>query len=290
MGQRVPRSGAKIAYMTSPILESWAQWQRAQGLSDRTITERHATMRALFAMTETDVITLQPLHIIAYCARREISPATRASYHATIRAFCLWAQRVKIRPDNPALETPVPKRPKSEPRPIAGAHLGAMLGAVNRSRTRTYILLAALAGLRVHEIAKIRGEDFDRAAWSLTVTGKGGKTALLPVHDVLRLEVDRYPAHGVWFPTYVPHTGRQHIEAHAVSRAIRDVMRRAGVPGTPHALRHWYGTELLDKGSDLRVVQELMRHESPATTAGYTRVNFSARVTGIQSLELPQAA
>lgn len=276
--------------MHSPILSTWAQWQRAQGLSERTITEREITMRALFKTTDCDPLTLAPFHIIAFCARDDIGSSTRASYHATIRAFCQWAQRVKLRTDNPALETPVPKRPKQEPRPVADQHLAAMLSRVNRKRTRAYILLAALAGLRVHEIAKIHGADFDRAAWSLTVTGKGGKTALIPVHDAIRMLAEQYPTDAYWFPTHAPHTGRQHVGAHAVSDAIRRVMRAAGVPGTPHALRHWYGTTLLENGTDLRVVQELMRHESPATTARYTRVNFRAREAGIATLDLPNAA
>ncbi len=284
------RGTAKITAMTSPILDTWAQWQRAQGLSERTITERDITMRALFKATGCDPLTLAPFHIISFCAREDISAASRASYHATIRAFCQWAQRVKLRDDNPALETPVPKRPKQEPRPVADAHLAAMLGHVKRSRTRAYILLAALAGLRVHEIAKIHGADFDRAAWSLTVTGKGGKTALIPVHDSIRILAHDYPEDAYWFPTPAPHTGRQHVRAHAVSNAIRRAMRATGTPGTPHALRHWYGTTLLENGTDLRVVQELMRHESPATTARYTRVNFRAREAGIATLNLPNAA
>ncbi|WP_394254684.1 tyrosine-type recombinase/integrase [Pseudoclavibacter helvolus] len=273
--------------MTSPILDTWAQWQRAQGLSERTIRERNVTMTALFAFTDSDPLSLSPFHIIHYCARADIGPSSRASYHATIRAFCKWAQQVKLRPDNPALETPVPKRPKQEPRPVADQHLAAMLSRVNRKRTTAYILFASLAGLRVHEVAKLHGRDIDLVAGSITVTGKGNKTALLPLHDDLRIVVEAYPRDDWWFPTYAAHTGKQHIGAHAVSGAIRRVMRAADVPGTPHALRHWYGTSLLENGVDLRIVQELMRHESPATTARYTRVNFSARITGISTLQLP---
>ena len=276
--------------MNDPILQAWADWQVGAGLSERTIAERNTTMSVLFREHDCDLMTLTPFHIIAFTGRRELSQSSRASYHATIRAFCKWAQHMELRPDNPSLATPVPKRPKQEPRPVADLQLAAMISHTRRRRTLAYILLGSLAGLRVHEVAKIRGEDFDQIGennWRLLVTGKGGKTAMIPVHADLHVLIEHFPRDGYWFPTYTPGTGRGHVRSHAVSDAIRRVMRAADVPGTPHALRHWYGTSLLENGVDLRIVQELMRHESPSTTARYTRVNYAAREAGISTLRFP---
>jgi integrase/recombinase XerD len=63
-------------------------------------------------------------------------------------------------------------------------------------------------------------------------------------------------------------------------------MRRAGVPGTPHALRHWYATSLLDDGNDLRTVQELMRHKSIQSTQIYTKVSGRRQREAIDGLNL----
>lgn len=265
-------------------LDNWTIWMRAQGLSERTIGERCATVRHLLTYVGTEPLTLSPDHIQTYLARR-MSPASRATYHASIRAFCAWMQRTRIREDNPADLTPRPKRPKSTPRPVEHSQLAALLEAANRKRTRTYILLGALAGLRVHEIAKIRGEHIDPYTNVLTVVGKGGKVAQVPLHERLVEEAALYPRREYWFPSY---TGdREHIAPAAVSAAIAKAMRRAGFEGKPHQLRHFYGTELVRAGVNLRVVQTLMRHESPATTAIYTRVDVDQLRDGIAQLRVP---
>ena len=67
-------------------------------------------------------------------------------------------------------------------------------------------------------------------------------------------------------------------------------MERAVVNATPHQLRHWYGTQLLEHGADLRTVQELMRHESISSTQIYTLVSPVRRRDAIMLLELPDAA
>jgi len=153
------------------------------------------------------------------------------------------------------------------------------------------ILLAALAGLRVHEIAKLHGRDIDLTNRILTVTGKGNKTATLPLHPAIVAYAHTFPRDRFWFPSYTNQsTGLPHVKASAVSAAIMHTMRRAGVPGQAHQLRHWYATTLLGSGVDLRIVQELMRHESPATTAIYTQVDFRQQRAGMDLLELPTAA
>ena len=266
-------------------LDEWRRWQQAQGLSQRTITERAATMRHLEHEAGVDLLHIEPEHIIAYCSRPGLAPSSRASYHATIRAFYAWAVRVGKLSTDPTERTPRPKRPKTLPRPVQQTHVSALLRVVTRRRTRMMVVLAAYAGLRVHEIAKFRGEDLDRLGGTMTVTGKGGKTALIPAHEVVLEEAANFPICGPWFPAY---DGSEHIGAHAVSTAIRRAMRRAGFAGKPHQLRHYYATELLEHGVDVRVVRDLMRHESIATTEIYTQVSLQRMIDGIAAL--PRAA
>lgn len=271
--------------ITREILDDWILWMRSQGLSERTIGERIGTARQLLEHANAKPLTLTPRDIQNFLAR-PLSAATRATYHASIRALCAWMQRTQVREDNPADRTPRPRRPKSRPRPIESTQLSALLAAANRRRTRAYVLLGALAGLRVHEIAKIHGRDIDPYTHVLTVIGKGGKVARIPMHDDLVKLAESYPIDAYWFPSYL--AGREHVSSTAVSQAISDAMHRAGFQGKPHQLRHFYGTELVRAGVNLRIVQTLMRHESPATTAIYTEVDFGQLRDGIATL--PHAA
>jgi integrase/recombinase XerD len=276
---------------TEEILASWRLWQQSQSLSDRTITERAATVRQLLEYSACNPLELTPDAIIAFTARQEISPASRGTYHASIRAYCAWLVKTGRRDDNPSVLTPTPKRPRGVPRPVPSNNLALVLSAANRRRTRMMLLLAAMAGLRVHEVAKFRGEDIDLVNGVITVTGKGGVTAMIPAHEAIVAAAGDFPRAGWWFPTYTENvSGRQHISAAAVSSAILSTMRRAGVTGKPHQLRHWYGTTLLDQGVDVRVVRDLMRHRTIATTELYTLVSWPQLRAAMGSLPLPRAA
>jgi integrase/recombinase XerD len=144
------------------------------------------------------------------------------------------------------------------------------------------ILLAAYEGLRVHEMAKIRGEDVDLAAGTLRVVGKGGVDAVLPLHPLVAAEADWHPNRGYWFPSKTP---GPHIQRSSVSGIIGDVMTRAGVPGSPHALRHYFGTEVLKaSGGQLLVAQQLLRHASVATTQIYAEVDDTDRRAAVLAM------
>lgn len=267
-----------------PELKEWGRWQRAQSLSARTIKDRGDVITHLVKFSGTPPLQVTPDHIIGYLERPNLSASSRASYHASIRAFYKWAVRVGKLDTDPTDATPRPRRPKGTPRPVQTAHVAAILKVVNRKRTRAMVILAAYAGMRVHEIAKIRGEDIDRIGSTVTITGKGGKTATVPAHPAIMEVAEQFPTRGYWFPAYGAQTGAEHIHSTQVSRAIAHAMRRAGFDGKAHQLRHWHASTLLDEGVDIRVVKDLMRHESIATTEIYTRVSLKRMIEGIDRL------
>lgn len=267
-----------------PELQEWGRWQRAQSLSTRTIKDRRDVITHLANFSGTAPLAITPDHIIDYLERPNLSASSRASYHASIRAFYKWALRVGKIDIDPTDATPRPRRPKGTPRPVQTAHVAAILQVVNRKRTRAMIILAAYAGMRVHEVAKFRGEDLDRIGNTVTITGKGGKTATVPAHPAIMEIAETFPTRGYWFPAYGAQTDAAHIHSTQVSRAIANAMRRAGFEGKAHQLRHWYASTLLDEGVDIRVVKDLMRHESIATTEIYTRVSLKRMIEGIERL------
>lgn len=274
--------------ITQDPLSSWRLWQEAQSLSERTICERANVIRHLLSSTGAGALAITPDDIIAFTAQAHLTSSSKATYHATIRAYCLWLVKTGRRADNPALMTPTPKRVRGAARPISTNQLSVMLEVANRRRTRMMILLAAGAGLRVHEVAKFHGGDLDRGSGILTVTGKGGSTQMIPADESIMAEQHLFPVDGYWFPSY---TGPiQHVSRSAVYQAIAGTMKRAGIVATPHQIRHWYGTTLLDEGVDVRIVQEMMRHKTLATTQLYTRVHMRQMMAGSRRLRVPAAA
>jgi len=182
-----------------------------------------------------------------------------------------WLAETGRRDDNPAASLPAVRAPRGVPRPISPADVARILAACSDPRARStaaYVLLAAYEGMRVHEIAKVRGEDF--AGGEVRITGKGSVSSTVPLHPHVAELVERMPRAGYWFPSDSP---EGHVSRVSVSLAIGRAMKRAGVTGTPHGLRHHFGTQVLRaSGGDLRTTQRALRHASPATTAIYTQV------------------
>ncbi|QFG10054.1 tyrosine integrase [Mycobacterium phage IdentityCrisis] len=274
---------------TTAALSDWEIWQVAQRLSRRTIDERLRVLKQLHAETGQQPIRIDAAGIVRWIADHDEdwSDSTACTYTSYLSAWFTWLQLTDRRLDNPMVKVGTPRMPDREPRPISDADVVRLLQTRMWGSTRRMIVLALLAGLRVHEIAKIRGEDIDYNTRLLWVKGKGKRLKSVPLHPVLIEMATEMPQAGWWFPM------RGHESEHVLSKSVSDVigrtMRRAGVRGTPHCLRHWYASTMLENGVDIRVVQELMRHKSLATTQIYTKVSDDRRREAIATLDLWRA-
>lgn len=242
----------------------------ASGLSTRTVDARRRAVEALerFAGQSADRVDADTIE--GWFGRHEEwSAATRATYFGAVQAYMRWAVQRGVRSDDPTLLLRRPKHPQGVPKPISGAQLRRLLDAPARRKTHAYVVLAAFQGLRVHEIAKLRGEDFDLDDGWLYVEGKGGREDRLPLHPQTEALAREMPRRGFWFPS---RSASGHVTATGVSNVVTAHMQRCGVRGTAHQLRHWYATQLVRDGVHVRVVQQLMRHRSLATTARYAAV------------------
>lgn len=173
-----------------------------------------------------------------------------------------------------------PATPRPNPRPLTAQQLDRVLDGASGD-LRAMMLLAWLAGLRAHEVAKMRGEDIN--AREIRVTGKGGQTAFLPTHPDLWELAQEYPREGLWFPS--PVNVGEPLHPVNVSARVRRRFRAVGIEsGSMHRLRATYGTSLLRGGANLRVVQTLMRHQSLATTEHYLGVDEDERMAAVRML------
>lgn len=268
-----------------PLIDEWMLWQLAARRSSRTVDERVRVLNQFISETPGAPLHCGPIDIVRWMSRHsEWGDSTAATYFSYLQSWHKWLCRMDYRADNPMVKLATPKRPERAPRPVADDGLIRLLTMRMHHRTRVMIMLAALAGFRVSEIAKVRGEDLDLQAPRIFVIGKGGKRAWVPLHPLLVDAADTMPQRGWWFPANSRRPG-EHLHPKSVSDIIGQAMRRGGVAGTPHSLRHWYGTTLLSEGADLRTVQELLRHTSVSTTQVYTKVPDERRIAAIGRLD-----
>ena len=266
-------------------VDDWEIWQTGQRLSRRTISERTRVIRKFHAETGEQPIGAQAAAIVRWLADHDgdWSDSTACTYTSYLAAWFKWLVVTDRRIDNPMAKVGTPRMPEREPRPTSDADVVKLLQTRMWSSTRRMILLALLAGLRAHEIAQVRGEDIDFAARLIWVKGKGRKLKSVPLHPILAEVASEMPAAGWWFPM------RGHESEHVLSKSVSDIvgrtMRRAGIRGTLHCLRHWYASTMLDEGVDIRVVQEMLRHKSLATTQIYTKVPDHRRHSAVATLD-----
>jgi integrase len=189
-----------------------------------------------------------------------------------------------LRDDDPTARLIRPRLGRRTPRPISEADLHV---AIDRApdRYRPWLILAAYTGLRAMEIAQLRREDvMDRQnpPVLVVVNGKGSKDRVVPLSPlVIRTlySVD-LPARGRLFRTI---DGRWMTPANLSSIANRH-LRDVGVEATLHQLRHRFATRLYAECGDLRVVQELLGHASPRTTAAYAAYSEAVAVAAVTAI------
>jgi len=172
-----------------------------------------------------------------------------------------------------------PKPGKSVPRPLTPAQVGVVLAAATNANLHAWLTLGLYAGLRAHEIAKIRGEDVEED--QLFVFGKGGQGKFLPTHQMVWELAQSRPRAGWWFPS-CSSTG--HVTSMSVTTLTSRLFKANGIEGSIHRCRHTYATQLLRAGVNVRVVQSLMRHASLNSTMIYTAVDEGERRDAINRL------
>lgn len=203
---------------------------------------------------------------------KPLSRWTRATYHSDVRSFFKWlaaADHIHADPTGEVLFSGArPKPRKGVPKPLSATEEATALASAH-GNVEAWLLLALRAGLRASEIASFRGEFI--AEDHILVVGKGEKEAALPTHPDLWQLAQRYPRVGYWFPS-PQHDG--HVSGNSVTILVGRHFRAVGITkGSIHRARHSYATSLLRRGANMRQVQTLMRHSSPATTAIYTAVD-----------------
>jgi integrase/recombinase XerC len=228
-----------------------------------------------------------------------LGASSAAREMSAVRAFLAFAaEDAGHIPQLP--RTRAPKRPRTLPRPASPAEAmsladeagDAQVGWIG-ARDMAILLLLYGSGLRVAEALSLTCQSLPIGR-ALRVTGKRGKTRVVPVVDAVREAIADYVKLCPWplagaGPLFVGAKGGP-LNPDLVRRAVRSARHRLGLPDsvTPHALRHSFATHLLAGGADLRSLQELLGHASLSSTQIYTEVD-AARLLDVYRHAHPRA-
>jgi tyrosine recombinase XerD len=216
-----------------------------------------------------------------------LSAGSAARAVVAVRGLHRFALREGLAAADPAREVKPPTPPRRLPKAISLEEVERLLAVAGPSdtarglRDRALLELLYGSGVRISEAVGLDIDDLDQRDGVARVSGKGGKSRIVPIGDYALRAVQAYLVRAR------PQLARSKGEAGALflnarggrlSRqgawmALRAAAGRAGLSEvSPHTLRHSFATHLLDGGADVRVVQELLGHASVTTTQVYTLV------------------
>lgn len=267
------------------VIDAFEEFQNSIGLASTTIRNRRSILLTLAAAIDGSLLDATTRDLRRALGRDDIEPGTRRTYRGAYVAFFTFLVDDGYREDNPTVRVKPVVAPKGTPRPFTPEQVDVMLRSGAYRRTRAMILLGYHQGFRVSQIARVHGSDVDLLAGTIATIGKGEKPGLLPLHPVIRELSAVMPKDDWWFPGRGTRSG--HVHSSSVTNLITRAKLRAGITDerlTPHSLRHSFGTHLVDAGTDIRVVQELMMHASLSTTQIYTGVSDQLKRAGIAAL------
>jgi integrase/recombinase XerC len=235
------------------------------------------------------------------------SRATAARKLAAVRAFLRYLRRESVIDQDPAALIATPKQDVRMPAHLSEDEMARLLAVPAEDeplgrRDRAILELFYASGLRLSELAGLDLEDVNLKARMVRVMGKGGKERLVPFNtstaSAIRVSlkdrellVREAPSvrRGKRNPLFVNYRGTA-LGTRSIDRLVRRYVAacstRLGI--SPHAIRHSFATHLLERGADLRAIQELLGHARLSTTQRYTHVN-AAQLLDVYRRSHPRA-
>ena len=220
------------------------------------------------------------------------APSTIARALVAVRSFHRFCLEEGLLAVDPSEEVGAPRVPQGIPKALTEDEVEALLDGVvgddpRARRDRAIVESLYATGVRISELVGLDRRDLDLDDGLVRVLGKGGKERIVPVGSSARDALTQYLASGrpqlarsgrlargdgeaVFLNTRGGRLSRQ-----SCWKIVRTAGERAGLGGrlSPHVLRHSCATHMLERGADIRVVQELLGHASLSTTQVYTKVS-----------------
>lgn len=270
----------------------YAYLHNERRLSPHTLKNYQRDLHHLQAFCTENIITswggLDSFGVRRYVAwrhRQGLSGRSLQRELSAIRSFYNFLLRERIVGNNPAVGVPAPKAEKRLPRALdvdQTAHLLAIDGQEPLAvRDKAMMEMIYSSGLRLAELVSLDTDSIDVVDATVRITGKGGKTRVVPVGKAalgavaawVRLRGQLAPLEEK--ALFVSKKGGR-ISPRSVQQRLRQWALRQGVNSRvhPHMLRHSFASHILESSGDLRAVQELLGHADISTTQIYTHLDF----------------
>ncbi len=238
-------------------------------------------------------------------AKAGFEPRTMARRLSALRQFYRFLVIDGRRRDDPTAALDAPRLGRPLPKTLAQDQVAALIAAAQSDKSAEGVRIACLlellyaAGLRVSELVALPLAAAKPTSTFLVVRGKGGKERLVPIGEPARQALAAYYAvrqqfvgEGETSPWLFPSSGALgHLTRRRCAQLLKALAIKAGIDPkrlSPHVLRHAFASHLVDRGADLRSVQEMLGHADIATTEIYTHVE-AARLTRLVTEHHPLA-
>ncbi len=169
-----------------------------------------------------------------------------------------------------------PKAPKKLPTVLSKQEIKNLIKAANYLKTKLIIKFLYSTGIRVSELCNFKVNELELSEGIGWVrSGKGAKDRLILLSECLRTEIEEYLKENKSIYLFPGHNGP--ISPRNIQEIIARTARKAGIMKhvTPHTMRHSFATHMLENGTDIRKIQELLGHSNLQTTQIYTQVSTS---------------
>ncbi len=275
------------------LTEQYAYYLKIErALSQNTAAAYLRDTKAFLAWAEetgSGPLAVTPDDIQAYFKERsDLSKRSQARLLSALRSFYAWAVQENLVPVNPCDGVDMPKLGRYIPSVLSVEEVEALMESADVStltglRDRALLEVLYGCGLRVSEAAALKRSDVFAKEAFVRVVGKGDKQRLVPVGEPALEAIEAYlsvrPSTGdALMDDLIFHNrSGKGLSRVSIFKMIKTQALRAGIRKeiSPHTLRHSFATHLVENGADLRIVQEMLGHESILTTEIYTHIDSS---------------
>ena len=261
-----------------------------RGLSPNTVAGYLSDISLFFEESGLEPASVAPADIVDYLSERSdtLSKRSQARLLSAFRSFFDWMILEGAMKENPCDGVDPPKIGRYLPEVLSVQEVDDIIASVDTStpaglRDRAILEVLYGCGLRVSEAAGLRMSDVFAKEGFLRIVGKGDKERIIPLGEMAAEALEAWygarpePCRGYEDFVFLNRSGKS-LSRVSIFNMVKKQAMLAGVRKeiSPHTFRHSFATHLVENGADLRVVQEMLGHESILTTEIYTHMDSSS--------------